>query len=98
MAVAIGSVIDMQVAETPINFDEIDLNEQPTCRICHCEEGALVQACDCKGSLALIHKQCLMSWIEIGTGNPKNLITLAPFIILDGKTDYGVYCSYQLLL
>jgi len=48
-----------------------DLNESPEniqCRICwsneECEEtNPLIIACRCKGSVGLIHFQCLKSWV-----------------------------------
>ncbi|CAJ1332626.1 unnamed protein product [Effrenium voratum] len=37
--------------------------EDAACRICH-EQGELEVFCDCKGSLALVHEQCLQRWRE----------------------------------
>ena len=46
----------MSVLEQP-------LEEQPTCRIC-LEPGDLIQPCDCKGSSAYVHKECLDRWLK----------------------------------
>lgn len=35
-----------------------------TCRIC-LEEGDLIQPCNCRGSSAHIHKECLIKWLRV---------------------------------
>ena len=34
------------------------------CRICF-EDGDLIQPCNCSGTVADVHKKCLMKWIEV---------------------------------
>jgi hypothetical protein len=34
------------------------------CRICRGEEGILIQACACKGSVGLVHEECIQRWIK----------------------------------
>ena len=34
------------------------------CRICLEEDGVLIQPCDCKGSTASVHRECLERWVK----------------------------------
>ena len=34
------------------------------CRICLGRTGPFIQPCDCKGSIAFVHKSCLSRWLE----------------------------------
>ncbi|XP_023218513.1 E3 ubiquitin-protein ligase MARCH2-like [Centruroides sculpturatus] len=36
----------------------------PKCRICLADEGNLISPCLCKGSVGLVHKNCLETWLE----------------------------------
>lgn len=36
-----------------------------TCRICLDDEGEMIQPCDCKGTSANVHPECLMKWLNI---------------------------------
>ena len=36
-----------------------------TCRICLEEEGDMIQPCNCRGSLANVHPDCLVRWLNI---------------------------------
>ncbi|CAM8966413.1 unnamed protein product [Rhodiola kirilowii] len=50
------------------NVDEDDITEdEAVCRICLGELGeeAFKLECDCKGDLALVHKQCIQRWFNI---------------------------------
>ena len=35
-----------------------------TCRIC-LDEGDLIQPCNCTGTTAYVHEECLMKWLNI---------------------------------
>ena len=36
-----------------------------TCRICLEDEGELIQPCNCKGTAANVHPECLIKWLNI---------------------------------
>ncbi|CDW73967.1 e3 ubiquitin-protein ligase march2-like [Stylonychia lemnae] len=37
---------------------------QKDCRICFGSRGPLIEPCDCKGSMAYVHTQCLQKWLQ----------------------------------
>lgn len=39
----------------------------PQCRICYEEDGILLTPCNCKGSIAYIHKECLLAEIQFSS-------------------------------
>ena len=39
--------------------------EAAACRICLETGGEMIQPCDCSGSAALVHKDCLVKWLKI---------------------------------
>lgn len=41
----------------------------PQCRICYEEDGILLTPCRCRGSIAYIHKECLLSEIQFSLKN-----------------------------
>ena len=36
-----------------------------TCRICLEEEGIMIQPCNCKGTAANVHEECLLRWLSV---------------------------------
>lgn len=36
-----------------------------TCRICYEDEGELITPCQCTGTMAFVHKECIQRWITI---------------------------------
>ena len=55
-----------------MNEKQVDLEvpleesvEEPSCRICLEAGGNLIQPCDCSGSAAFVHKECLVKWLNI---------------------------------
>jgi hypothetical protein len=45
----------------------VRLDEIPECRICRGEESPLIRACACRGSIGLVHEECLQEWIAAQT-------------------------------
>ena len=48
--------------EEETNKDEINDDEAKICKFCYETTGELINACNCKGSSAYIHKECLNDW------------------------------------
>jgi hypothetical protein len=45
--------------------DPVDPIEEATCRICLEPGGNMIQPCNCCGSTANVHKDCLVKWLEV---------------------------------
>lgn len=63
---------------------------QTECRICFGEKGPFIRPCDCKGSIASVHPQCIKYWLSLKTCatcelcgvDVKTEMTLRPFRVI----------------
>lgn len=51
-----------------------------TCRICYSDEGGLISVCECSGTSAFVHEECIRKWIRISKRSECE-ICLAPYTI-----------------
>mmetsp|Transcript_22616 Transcript_22616/g.90651 ORF Transcript_22616/g.90651 Transcript_22616/m.90651 type:complete len:126 (+) Transcript_22616:87-464(+) len=40
-----------------------DLNSAPCCRICHERSDELIKPCNCRGTMATVHQECIQMWL-----------------------------------
>lgn len=63
-----------------------------TCRICYDDEpNNLIQPCNCAGSAAFVHKECLLKWLET-SGRTNCEICHFEYDIVEVEEDANVYC------
>jgi E3 ubiquitin-protein ligase DOA10 len=43
---------------------EAAIEEEVRCRICFIEARPLVALCECAGSMAYVHEECILDWIS----------------------------------
>jgi hypothetical protein len=63
-------LVSHNVSQNSNQISNAQLNSNPSsslfmCRICHCDDINLMTACNCKGSIAYVHQDCLQKWLRI---------------------------------
>lgn len=49
--------------------DLSNMDNVAICRICYQSDGALIEPCSCKGTIAFMHNHCLEEWLEVKNGS-----------------------------
>ena len=53
------------IKDNPLYCKERDIeSDEKICRICLEGEGNLINVCNCKGTMAFVHKECIEMWIN----------------------------------
>jgi len=65
------------------------------CRICHCDDVNLISVCNCKGSMAYVHQDCLQKWLRIN-GNKSCELCKYNFIMKKNLKPIKKWQNFQL--
>ena len=70
--------------------------QQPSCKICHDEEGIMYKPCLCTGSIENVHRECLLEWVRVSNQDHCSICGSVVAIVKPKITNY-FYLAYKYL-